>query len=88
VAVGAAVALLERAVADAGQLGDRRLAAVREVGIAVAELLREIEAQAFGERGGPVEDRTTSSVGRSVRRAAAGCAIRSRSAVPRAWPSS
>ena len=47
-AVQPGVALLERAVADALELAARRLA-VGEVGIAVAEVGCEIEAQALGE---------------------------------------
>ena len=40
------VALGERALADAAQLDDRRLVAVGEVGVAVAELLRQVELRA------------------------------------------
>ena len=52
VAVGAAVARVERAVADRRQLGDRGLVAVGEVRVAVAELLREVELEPLGELGG------------------------------------
>ena len=45
----AAVALGERALADAAELDDRRLLAVGEVGIAVAELLGEVELEPLGE---------------------------------------
>ena len=43
------VALVDRGAADRGELEDRGLLAVREVGVAVAELFREIERQALGE---------------------------------------
>ncbi len=46
------VALVEGAVADARELDDRRLGVVGEVGVAVAELLREVEAEPFGELAG------------------------------------
>ena len=39
------VALLERVPADRRELADRRLAPVGEVGIAVAELLRQVELE-------------------------------------------
>ena len=39
-------------LADAAQLDDRRLRAVGEVGIAVAELLRQVELEPLGELGG------------------------------------
>ena len=51
VAVRARVALGERPLADAAQLRVRRLLAVREVGIAVAELLGEVELEPSGELG-------------------------------------
>jgi hypothetical protein len=53
VAVGVAVASLEGAVADPGQLGDRGLVAFGEVRVAVAELLREVELEPLGELCGP-----------------------------------
>jgi hypothetical protein len=37
-------------VADGSQLADRRLLAVREIGVAVAELLGEVELEPLGER--------------------------------------
>ena len=46
VAVQPGVALRERALADATELDDRRLVPVGEVGIAVAELLRQVERAA------------------------------------------
>jgi hypothetical protein len=49
VAVEARVALDERALADAAELDDRRLGPVREVGVAVAELLRQVELEPLGE---------------------------------------
>ena len=49
VAVEVAVALGERALADAAQLDDRRLVAVGEVRIAVAELLGQVELEPLGE---------------------------------------
>ena len=52
VAVDAAVALLEGAVADAGELAVGGLVAVGEVGVAVAELLGQVEAEPLGELGG------------------------------------
>ena len=39
-------------IADRAQLADRRVCAVGEVGVAVAELLGEVEGQALGEKGG------------------------------------
>ena len=52
VAVRVAVALGERAVADPAQHRDRRLGAVREVGIAVSELVRQVERAPRGDLGG------------------------------------
>ena len=52
VAVEVGVALGERVLADGAQLHDRGLGAVGEVGIAVAELLREVERQPLGELDG------------------------------------
>src|SRR6185437_11171733 len=52
VAVEVAVALRERALADAAELDDRRLGAVGEVRIAVAELLRQVELEPLGQLGG------------------------------------
>src|SRR5579864_5113291 len=49
VAVQPRVPLDEGALADAAQLHDRGLGAVGEVGIAVAELLRQVEAKPVGE---------------------------------------
>ena len=49
VAVRASVALGECAVADAPELRDRRLARVREVRVAVAEVLGQVELQARGQ---------------------------------------
>ena len=49
VAVESGVAFDERAVADAAQLHDRGLLAVGEVGVAVAELLGEVELEPAGE---------------------------------------
>ncbi len=49
VAVRAGVALGERALADAAQLCVGRLVAVGEVGIAVAELLGQVELEASGQ---------------------------------------
>ena len=43
------IALLEGAAADARELDDRRLRAVREVRVAVAELLRQIEREPLGQ---------------------------------------
>ena len=51
VAVRAGVALCERALADATQLGVGRLLAVGEVGIAVAELLGQVELEPGGQLG-------------------------------------
>ena len=47
-----AVALGERAVADPAQHRDRRLGAVREVGVAVPELVRQVERAPRGDLGG------------------------------------
>ena len=47
--VASRVALLEGAVADVRELDDRRLGAVGEVRVAVAELLGEVEPQPLGE---------------------------------------
>src|SRR6266511_1620471 len=47
------IAILECAVADVRKLDDGRFRAVREVGIAVAELLRRIEPKPVGELDGP-----------------------------------
>ena len=52
VAVEVRVALGERDLADAAQLHDRRFRAVGEVGVAVAELLGEVELEALGELAG------------------------------------
>src|SRR5918996_5389348 len=54
------IALVDRSPADRGELEDRRILAVREVGIAVAELLRQVEGEARRQlptplRGRPVE---------------------------------
>jgi hypothetical protein len=49
VAVEAGVAFGEGAVADTGELRDRGHVAVGEVGVAVAELLGEVELEALGE---------------------------------------
>src|SRR6266702_1261055 len=46
------IALVEGTAADAAKLNDCRLRAVREVGVAVAELLRQVEAQPLGELDG------------------------------------
>ena len=51
--------------ADRGELADRRLVAVREVRVAVAELLGEVELEPLGERraslgGGAVEEKRSS----------------------------
>ena len=46
------IALLEGAVADVRELDDRRLRAVGEVRVAVAELLCQVEAQPLGELDG------------------------------------
>jgi hypothetical protein len=51
------VAVLERALADVRELHDRRLGAVGEVGIAIAELFRQVEAKPLGEL-----DRTSDGV--------------------------
>src|SRR5262249_1713927 len=53
VAVEAAVALGERCLADTAQLDDRRLLAVREVRVAVAELLGQVELEPLGKLIGP-----------------------------------
>src|SRR5262249_27596736 len=50
--VPARIALVEGARADVRELDDRRLRAVGEVGVAVAELLRQVEAQPLGELDG------------------------------------
>ena len=50
--VGARIAVLERAHADVCELHDRRLRTVGEVRIAIAELLREVEAEPLGELDG------------------------------------
>jgi hypothetical protein len=47
--VACRIALFEGAVANPSELDDRRLRTVREVRVAVAELLREVEAQPLGE---------------------------------------
>src|SRR5205085_7023679 len=47
-----AVALLEHALADRVQLRDGRLVAVREIRVAVAELLGQVELEPLGELGG------------------------------------
>ncbi len=52
VAVQVGVALGERCLADAAQLDDRRLLAVREVRVAVAELLGQVELEPPGQLGG------------------------------------
>jgi hypothetical protein len=49
---GLQVALLEGAAADAGELDVGRILAVGEVGVAVAELLREVELEPLGELAG------------------------------------
>ena len=49
VAVRVAVALGEGAVADAAELRDRRLAAVGEVRVAVAEVLGQVELEPLGQ---------------------------------------
>ena len=48
----AVVAIVEHAVTDPGELRDRGLLRVGEVGVAVAELLRQVEREPFGERDG------------------------------------
>ncbi len=53
-----AVALAERLVADRGQLTDRGVGAVREVRIAIAELLGEVECEARCELARPLGCRT------------------------------
>ena len=40
-------------MADGGELTDRRLLAVREIGVAIAELLGQVELESLGERGAP-----------------------------------
>jgi len=55
VPVGAAVALPEGAIADAGELPDRRLAALGEIGIAVAQVLGQVELQARSELAGALD---------------------------------
>ena len=49
--VALGVAIFERSLADLRELDDRRLGAVGEIRIAVAELLRQIEAEPLGELG-------------------------------------
>ena len=49
------VALAEEAVAQRAQLLDRRLVAVGEVGIAVAELLRQVELEPLRELDGALD---------------------------------
>ncbi len=49
VAVRIGIARCERAVANASELHARRLAAVGEVGVAVAEVLRQVELEALGK---------------------------------------
>ena len=56
VAVEIRVALGERGLADAAKLDDRRLRPVGEVGVAVAELLRQVELEAFGKNGAQDDD--------------------------------
>src|SRR5205823_9036665 len=53
VTVCAAVALLEGSVAHAPELLGRGLAGVREVGVAVAEILGQVELEPRGELAGP-----------------------------------
>ena len=55
VAVRAAVALGEGAVADAPELGARGLSRVGEVGVSVAEVLGQVELEARGELAGPLD---------------------------------
>ena len=55
VAVGAAVPLVEGSVADLGQQADGRFGLVREVRVAVAELLRQVELAALGDDGGALD---------------------------------
>ena len=55
VAVRSFVAPGERAVADAPELRDRRLARVREVRIAVAEVLGQVELQPLGQLAGSLD---------------------------------
>ena len=71
VTVCAGVALGERALADAAQLRVRRLLAVGEVGVAVAELLREVELEPGGEldRAGDGGSVLREAVGHLLRRA-------------------
>ena len=52
--VPARIALGKRTVADAAQLHDRGLA-VGEVGIAVAEVFRQVEAEPVGELDGALD---------------------------------
>src|SRR5207248_5649034 len=47
------VAKLERAIADVRELDDRRLGTVGEIGIAIAELLRQVEREPGRELCGP-----------------------------------
>ena len=55
VPVGPGVAHVERAVADLGELRDGRLRLVREVRVAVAQLLRQVELAALGDHGGALD---------------------------------
>ena len=52
---GAAVPLLEGAVADAAELRAGGLVAVREVGVGVAEVLRQVELEPLGELDGAAD---------------------------------
>ncbi len=47
--MGVRIAIFERAVADLGQLDDGRLRTVREVRVAIAELLGQVESEPLGE---------------------------------------
>ena len=60
--VASAVPLAKRLVADRAQLLDRRVSTVREVGIAVAELLGEVERQPLGENAGALRRRSVDPV--------------------------
>src|SRR5712691_7221260 len=55
VTVQAGVAFRERALADSAELRDRRLVAVVEVGVAVPELLRQVEREPLGELARPLD---------------------------------
>ena len=55
VPVGPGVAHVERAAADLGELRDGRLRLVREVRVAVAQLLRQVELAALGDHGGALD---------------------------------